>query len=137
MPVVARNVDDRRDGNEWKFVTRSHGSFRSGVVGNGTYIYCSIATTSASFCVVVEFILGDRDTPSNFHFGGMELGTKVDRLIHRKRKIGRIKGLVMNFRSVNRENLWDRYVCVCVCVCTTPLFSLSLFFFSFLTNDGR
>lgn len=103
--------------------------FAAGWSGMGP-IYCSIATTSASFCVVVEFILGDRDTPSNFHFGGMELGTKVDRLIHRKRKIGRIKGLVMNFRSVNRENLWDRYVCVCVCVCVQLLFSLSLSFFS-------
>lgn len=33
---VARNVDDRGDGNELKFVTRSPVTSRSGVVERGT-----------------------------------------------------------------------------------------------------
>lgn len=79
MPVVARDVDDRRDGNEWKFVTRSHASFRSGVVGNGRiYIYIVPSVTTRDFvsCCCVGIYLGTHPPP-NFHFGGrMELGTE-------------------------------------------------------------
>lgn len=133
MPVVARDVDDRRDGNEWKFVTRSHASFRSGVVGNGRiyiYIYCSIRDYERLRFVLLCWNLS-WDTPSS-EFPFRRNGAGDGRLIHRKRKIGRIKGLVMNFVPwIERIYGIDIRLCSCACVyvCVQPLFSL--FFFSF------
>lgn len=113
------------NGNSSREVTAVFAAGWSGIWD--LYIVPSSHDYEGVVSAVVEFILAERDTPSNFHSGGME-GGWGPRSIHRKRKIGRIAGLVMNFRS--RENLWDRYVCV------YNLFSLCPFFF-LLTNDDR
>lgn len=141
MPVVARDVDDRRDGNEWKFVTRSHASFRSGVVGNGRiYIYILFhpRLRETSFRVVVlEFILGHTLLRISISEEGWSWGRKVD---PSKKKNWKDQGVGHEFCSVNRENLWDRYtfvfLCVYVCVCTTSFLSLFFLFFRQMMADN-
>lgn len=127
MPVVARNVDDRRDGNEWKFVTRSHGSFRSGVVGNGAYILFHRDYESVVLCCCGIY-LGRAGHTLEFPFrrnGAGDQGWSVD---PSKKKNWKDQGVGHEFCSVNRENLWDRYVCV-RCVRTTSFLSLFVSFF--------
>lgn len=123
MPVVARNVDDRRDGNEWKFVTRSHGSFRSGVVGNMGSIYCSIQPRlrGRRFCCCGIY-LGRAGHTLEFPFrrNGRRVGAKVD---PSKKKNWKDRGVGHEF-SFSWEFMGS------ICVCVQPLFSLS-FFFSF------